>query len=101
MNMYKTDLNHKVTFTELWEGIFGQDGCAHTLVIHQADSTAIVYGYDEKTLHYLGLLQETGERLNVEAVKARYLLPGRPYTFIDKRDQVYEGLNKNKFMQIP
>ena len=101
MNLCKTELNHKVTFTQFWEGIFGQDGCQHTVVIHQSDSIAIVYGYDEKTKHYLGLLQESGDRLNLEAVKARYLLPMRQFTLIDKQNQVQEGFNPKKIMQIP
>ncbi len=41
--------------------------------------------------HYIGLLQETGERLNIDAIKKRYLLPERPYTFVNKDGETFEG----------
>ena len=51
--------------------------------------------------HYIGLLQETGERLNIDAVKKRYLLPERSYTFVNKDGEIFEGQNNRKIMQVP
>lgn len=95
------NLNHKVSFKQLWEAMFGKNGFQHTVLVHQPDSTAVVYGYDKKMSHYIGLLQETGERLNIDAVKKRYLLPERPYTFVNKAGETFEGQNNRKTMQIP
>ena len=51
--------------------------------------------------HYIGLLQETGERIDIDAIKKRYLLPKRPYTFINKNGEIFEDYNSREFMQIP
>ena len=95
------NLNHKVSFKQLWEAMFGGNGFQHTVLVHQSDSTAVVYGYDKKMCHYIGLLQETGERLNIDAVKKRYLLPERSYTFLNKDGETFEGQNNRKIMQVP
>ena len=101
INSARPNLNHRVSFKQLWEVMFGKNGFQHTVLVHQPDSTAVVYGYDKKMCHYVGLLQETGERLNIDAVKKRYLLPERSYTFINKDGETFKGYNNRKMMQIP
>jgi len=56
INMENLELNHKVSFKQLWEAIFGTNGFKHTILVHQPDSTAVVYGYDKKACHYIGIL---------------------------------------------
>ena len=94
-------LNHHIQFKTFWESFFGKDGFQHTLMINKPDCSAVIYGKNKITQHYVGLKQDTGPRLNLTALKRRYMLPGRPYTFIGPDNIVFEGQNANEFMQLP
>jgi hypothetical protein len=46
-------------------------------------------------------MQETGPRLNVDGLKQRYLLPGRPYIFVEQNGDIEQETNKRSEMQLP
>ena len=46
INSVGLNLNHRVSFKYLWEAMFGENGFQHAVLVHQPDSTAVVYGYD-------------------------------------------------------
>ena len=48
MNDDEEFLNHKISFKELWEELFGPKGFSSTLMVEAESKTAIVYAYDDK-----------------------------------------------------
>ena len=94
-------LNHHIQFKTFWDSFFGKDGFQHTLMINKPDCSAVIYGKNKITQHYIGLKQDTGPRLDVSALKQRYMLTGRSYTFIGPEGIVSEGKNVNELMQLP
>jgi hypothetical protein len=49
------ELNHHIQFKTFWDSFFGKDGFQHTLMVNQPDCSAVIYGRNEITQHYVGL----------------------------------------------